>query len=131
MPAPPPDLLSATGRSHDSIPEDREAMPVSDDAGVEEASNQGSSPLDLAYGLEIAAKRGSWHWVLQLYLLVTRDATVASLVQRYAKWGTGGNRLSLEDLRDFWRAEQTPPAEVLGCPTATSSLSRRVLAPCH
>ena len=81
--------------------------------GIDDARN-----ADLDYlGLNIAAKKGGWHWMLQCYLLVTCDVEAARLLGRYANWRTGvatggaPRGLSLEDFRDLWRNEQQPPAE--------------------
>jgi hypothetical protein len=33
---------------------------------------------------------------------------VVSLFRKYANWGMGGSRLSLEDFKAFWREQQRP-----------------------
>ena len=67
--------------------------------------------LDLAYGLNIAAKKGGWHWTLQMPLAT--EWTAETLLERYANWRMGGGqRLSLEDFRDFWKREQIEPPEL-------------------
>ena len=78
------------------------------------APSPSSVKPDVAGALQVVGKRGGWHWMLQLYLIATRDPSAVALVQRFANWRTGGHSLSLEDFRDFWRKEQMAPRSSAG-----------------
>ena len=46
---------------------------------------------------------GSWQYMLALYVLATRVPAIENLFHSYANWGMGGDTISLEDFKSFWR----------------------------
>ena len=52
-------------------------------------------------------RRGTWRYMLQLFMVGTQQPEVGGLFFRYANWGMGKTTdLTLEDWRSFWRKEQ-------------------------